>query len=206
MAGSARHTDDGKRKPADTDALDGLPDRELVKLVGNGERAALAALFERYQDRLHRYVVTLIGRDAMAEEIVNDVFMQLWQGAARFEGRSAASTWLFGIARNRAYSALRRRGEAPLDEEAAARLPDPGETPALAAERADLARLIGRCLDRLSAEHREVIALTYYHEMPVREIAELAGVPENTVKTRMFHARKQLGAMLRDAGIDGAAP
>jgi RNA polymerase sigma-70 factor (ECF subfamily) len=201
-----RHTDERRRTPDGAGPLDDVSDAEVVKLVGNGDRTALAALFERYQGRVYRYVATLVGQNAMAEEIVNDVFLQVWQGARRFEGRSAASTWLFGITRNRALTALRKRAEAPLDEETAARVPDPGDSPARAAERDDVSRVVGRCMNRLSPEHREVIALTYYHEMSVHEIAKLAGVPENTVKTRMFHARKRLGEMLREAGIDGVAP
>jgi RNA polymerase sigma-70 factor (ECF subfamily) len=113
---------------------------------------------------------------------------------------------LLAIARFKALSALRRRPDAELDDETAQAIEDPSDDPEVALEKKDKSAEIRKCLAKLSAEHREIIDLVYYHEKSVEEVAQIVGIPENTVKTRMFYARKRLAELLKAAGIERGWP
>jgi RNA polymerase sigma-70 factor (ECF subfamily) len=110
------------------------------------------------------------------------------------------------IARFKALSALRRRPEQELDEETAASIEDPSDDPETVLEKKDKSASIRKCLSGLSADHREIIDLVYYHEKSVEEVAEIVGIPEATVKTRMFYARKRLAELLKAEGIERGWP
>jgi RNA polymerase sigma-70 factor (ECF subfamily) len=116
------------------------------------------------------------------------------------------STWLLSIARFKALSALRKRREAPLDEEYAESIADDADTPEIALQKDDKGAAIRACLNALSAEHRTVIDLVYYHEKSLSEVAAITETPEATVKTRLFYARKKLSELLAQAGIDRGWP
>ena len=178
-------------------------DLDLIRRVASGDREAFRALFEAYQQSVFRYLVRLMRDEAVARELTNDVMIEVWKGAARFEGRAKVRTWIFGIAHNKAVDFLRKRSELPWDEKAAETLVDDGPSPLESTAQGDLRRLVLGLLDRLSPEHRAVIQLTYYEGLSVREIAEAVDCPEPTVKTRMFYARKQLKALLAEAGVAG---
>jgi RNA polymerase sigma-70 factor (ECF subfamily) len=153
-----------------------------------------------------RFVVRLVRDEATAEDLISEVFLDVWRQAGRFEGRSAVSTWMLAIARFKALSALRRRPDQELDEETAGAIEDPSDDPAAVLEKKDKSAMLRKCLTGLSAEHREIIDLVYYHEKSVEEVAEIVGIPENTVKTRMFYARKRLAELVKAAGIDRGWP
>ena len=87
-----------------------------------------------------------------------------------------------------------------------AAIEDPADDPETVIQKKDKGAALRECLTKLSAEHREVIDLVYYHEKSVEEVAEIVGIPENTVKTRMFYARKRLSELLKAAGIDRGWP
>lgn len=179
-------------------------DRPLIERIADGDKTAFRELFEAYQQPLFRYLTRLVRSPEIARELVNDVMFDIWQKAGTFEARSSVRTWIYRIAHNKAVDHLRRRHEEPWDENAAERLTDCGPSPLQAVEQSDLRGLILRLLDALSAEHRAVIQLTYFDGLSVREIADVIDCPEATVKTRMFYARKQLKALLVEAGIEGA--
>jgi RNA polymerase sigma-70 factor (ECF subfamily) len=126
----------------------------------------------------------------LAEDLLSDVFLDVWRQAAKFEARSSVSTWLLAIARYKALSARRRRIDAELDEEVPVIIADPADNPELVLQKKNQAELVRHSLARLSPEHGEVIDLVYYHGKSVREVAEIVGVAAATVKTRMFYARK----------------
>jgi RNA polymerase sigma-70 factor (ECF subfamily) len=153
-----------------------------------------------------RFVVRLVRDEGMAEDLISEVFLDVWRQAGRFEGRSAVSTWMLAIARFKALSALRRRPDEELDEETASAIEDPTDDPGTTLEKKDKGAMIRKCLVGLSADHREIIDLVYYHEKSVEEVAEIVGIPENTVKTRMFYARKRLAELLKAAGIERGWP
>ena len=143
----------------------------------------------------------------MADDIANEVFIELWKQAPRFEGRSEVTTWLLGIARFKALSHLRRRKEEAVDEVAAAEIADSADTPEVTAmKECDKGAAMRRMIDALPEEHRTVIDLAYYHGRSVTEIGDVLSIPVATVKTRMFYARKKLGEALQAAGYDRGWP
>jgi RNA polymerase sigma-70 factor, ECF subfamily len=150
--------------------------------------------------------VRLVRDESTAEDLISEVFLDVWRQAGRFEGRSAVSTWMLAIARFKALSALRRRPDEELDDETAGAIEDTSDDPERTLEKKDKSVLIRKCLTGLSAEHREIIDLVYYHEKSVEEVAQIVGIPENTVKTRMFYARKKLAELLKTAGIERGWP
>lgn len=166
----------------------------------------MQVLFARHHVRVYRFLLRLVRSEATAEDLVSDVFLDVWRQADKFEGRSAVSTWMLSIARFKALSALRRKPEAELDEETAASIEDEADDPETTLAKKDKGALLRECLTALSAEHREVIDLVYYHEKSVEEVAGIVGIPEATVKTRMFYARKKLSELLKDRGIDRGWP
>ena len=156
--------------------------------------------------RVYRFVLRLVRDQTKAEDLISEVFLDVWRQAGKFEARSAVSTWLLAIARYKALSALRRRPDEELDDEAAAAIEDTAYNPEVALEKKDKGEILRKCLTALSPEHREIIDLVYYHEKSVEEVAEIVGIPENTVKTRMFYARKRLAELLKAAGVDRGWP
>jgi len=166
----------------------------------------MQVLFARHQVRVYRFVLRLVGNQAVAEDLISEVFLDVWRQADRFEGRSAVSTWLLAIARFKALSLLRRKPDEELDEETAGAIEDRSDDPEVAVQKKDKSVALRKCLAVLSPEHREVIDLVYYHEKSVQEVAEIVGIPEATVKTRMFYARKRLSELLKTAGIDRGWP
>jgi RNA polymerase sigma-70 factor (ECF subfamily) len=115
------------------------------------------------------------------------------------------SSWLLGIARNKALSAVRRRTAAELDEDELARVEDPADSPETLLQKSQSGELLRECLRQLSAAHREIIDLVYYHERTIDEAAAIIGVPQSTVKTRMFYARRRIGELLAARGLTRAA-
>jgi RNA polymerase sigma-70 factor (ECF subfamily) len=181
-------------------------DDVLIARIAGGDRLAMQVLYARHHVRVFRFVLRLVRNEATAEDLISDVFLDVWKQASRFEGRSAVSTWLLSIARFKALSALRRRPEELLDEERAEAIEDEGDDPEVVAQKKDKSEALQRCLKELSPEHREVIDLVYYHEKSVEEVATIIGIPEATVKTRMFYARKKMGELLKAAGVDRGWP
>jgi RNA polymerase sigma-70 factor (ECF subfamily) len=178
-------------------------DETLLESIAAGNRFALQVLFHRHNVRVYRFVLRLTGNAATAEEIVSEVFLDVWRRAATFQAKCQATTWLLTIARHKAISALRRRSKAPLDDDKAAAVPDPSDDADTVRERRDRRKLARACLTRLSPLHREIIDLVYYHEKSVDEVARIVGAPRSTVKTRMFYARSHLAKLLGAAGLDG---
>lgn len=177
-------------------------DETLLGAIARGDRSAMQTLFGRHRVKVFHFVLRLVRNRATAEELTADVFLDVWRNARRFEGRSAAATWILAIARFKALSALRRSRERALDEIAAARLPDPSEGPEAALAHKNRGDVLRACLARLSLDHHEVIDLVYYHDKSIDEVAKIVNVPVNTVKTRMFHARRRLARQLEDAGLE----
>jgi RNA polymerase sigma-70 factor, ECF subfamily len=181
-------------------------DEALIGRIATGDKVAMQVLFARHHVRVYRFVLRLVRDQTKAEDLISEVFLDVWRQAGKFEARSAVSTWLLAIARYKALSALRRRPDEELDDEAAAAIEDPGDDPETALEKKDKGEILRKCLTALSPEHREIIDLVYYHEKSVEEVAEIVGIPENTVKTRMFYARKRLAELLKAAGVDRGWP
>ncbi len=182
------------------------PDDVLIGRIAQGDRLAMQVLFARHHVRVYRFILRLVNNQSTAEDLVSEVFLDVWRQADRYEGRSAVSTWLLAIGRFKALSAMRRRSDAELDDEKAAAIEDSSDSPEVVAQKKDTSQILRRCLEGLSPDHREIIDLVYYHEKSVEEVATIVGIPENTVKTRMFYARKKLAELLKAAGIERGWP
>ena len=166
-------------------AAPGQPtDRELVGRVATGDRAAVRLLFMRHHARIYRFVVRQTGSESMADDIANEVFLELWRQAPAFEGRSEVSTWLLGIARFKALSSLRKRKEEWIDDEDAAAVPDEADTPEVTVMKDDKAAALKKMVGALPEEHRTVIDLAYYHGKSVAEIGDILGIPAATLSAR----------------------
>lgn len=212
-------TVEANRKPPDLEASerDQWQDVELIRAVAHGDRRAFEAIYYRHAPRIGRYLMRLLRQPAEVEEAVNDVMLVIWQNAARFDPAiSRLTTWLFGIAHNKALKVLARLrtrsvevSAEPLVAEDSDADPD-ANTPAGGVDMQDpertlLSRELGesltQALDQLSPEHRSVIQLAFGEDCSYQEIATITGSPVNTVKTRMFHARKRLADILRRSDL-----
>ncbi len=175
------------------------PDEALIARIARGDRLAMHTLFARHRVPLYRFVLRIVRDGALAEDILSDAFLAVWQQAARFEARSSVSTWLMSIARFKALSALRRTTETGWDEKTAERIADPADNPEAVLQKKSRDEMLRDRIASLSPEHAEVIDLVYYHDKSVAEVAEIVRIPEATVKTRMFYARRRLAELVEAA-------
>ena len=182
-----------------------LSDATLIKQIADGNKLAMRALFARHQVRVYRFALRIVRDTALADDVVSEVFIDAWQHAGRYEGRSTVSTWLLGITRHKALTAANRRQTESIDSETAMNVVDPGNSPEAELGQKDTGAVIRRCLASLTPEHAEIIDLVYYQDKSIREIVEILGIPENTVKTRMFYARRRLAALVTAEGVERAA-
>ncbi len=175
-------------------------DRQLLRRVAQGDEEALGILYQRHSRSLYNYLLRLIHEPALAEDLLQEVFVAAWQGAGRFRGRSKVTTWLFRIAHNQAVSWLRcRKRECTLEKVAD-----------LAVEGSPAEQMMGRwradriqaALEQLSPKHRAVLELAFYHELSYQDIAEVVGCPVGTVKSRVSYARHYLQEALDELGVD----
>jgi RNA polymerase sigma-70 factor, ECF subfamily len=181
-------------------------DEVLIGRIANGDRLAMQVLYARHHVRVFRFVIRFVRDETTAEDLISEVFLDVWRQAGRFQGRSSVSTWMLAIARFKSLSALRRRPDEEFDEDSTAAIEDEADGPHLTLEKKDKSALIQKCLAGLSAQHREVIDLVYYHDKSVEEAAAIVGIPESTVKTRTFYARKRLAELLKAEGIERGWP
>jgi RNA polymerase sigma-70 factor (ECF subfamily) len=185
-------------------ATQAASDEVLIARIAQGDRLAMQVLYGRHHVRVFRFGLRLVRDEQVAEDLISEVFLDVWRQAGKFEGRSAVTTWLLAITRFKALSALRRRKDVGLDEEAANE--DTSDDPEVVVQKRDTSEALRKCLTSLSPDHREIVDLVYYHEKSVEEVAEIVGIPENTVKTRLFYARKKLAELLKAAGIERGWP
>jgi RNA polymerase sigma-70 factor (ECF subfamily) len=174
-------------------------DEMLIVRIAGGDRLAMQTLFARHRTAIYRWLLRLVGNEATAEDLLSEVFLDVWRQADRFQARSSVSTWLMAIARFKALSARRVRKDAELDETIEATVADSADDPEVMLEKKSRDALVRKAVTTLSPEHREIIDLVYYHEQSVDECAQILGVPSGTVKTRMFYARRKLAEMVKAA-------
>jgi RNA polymerase sigma-70 factor (ECF subfamily) len=177
----------------------------LASIADGGGRTAMHILYSRHNVRVYRFILRIVRDATMAEDLVSQVFLDVWRTASQFEGRSQVSTWLLSIARFKALTALRQRRYEDIDQEDVLEIADEADTPEASLDRSNTSAILRACVAKLSPAHREIINLVYYHEKSVEEVGEIIGIPQSTVKTRMFYARKQLADLLKGAGVDSLA-
>ena len=171
--------------------IDRSDDERLMARVRARDMIAFEQLYRTYHGRLSRFLYRLVQRPTLVEEVLNDTLLVVWDRADSFAGASKLSTWIFAIAYRKAMKALRRHDEPTEDRQAEMRA-DPDGTPEDALGRSWREALLAQAIGELSPDHRAVVEFTYFHEMGYREIALIMDCPVDTVKTRMFHARRHL--------------
>ena len=185
-----------------------MDESELIAAVAAADKASFERLYSLYERRVFQYTLTLIKDTATAEEIVIDTMLAVWDGAARFNRSSRVSTWIFGIARHKAIDAVRRAGRGgkrvAIEEAAEVATADPGPDE-LAQQRA-VRNTVGGAIQQLSHEHREVLQLAFFEDLPYEEIARLLSLPLNTVKTRVYYAKQKLKAEMERLTLMETAP
>jgi len=176
-----------------------LTDNELLACVNERDTAAFHVLYCRYFSYLRRFLARLGQRDDSIDELINDIMLVVWERASSFNGTSKVSTWILGIAYNKSLKAAATHGARPqhLDlDEAEPLLPGVACQGIRGVEGDDW---MGKALALLSEEQRAVMELTCVHGLHYQEIAQILGCPENTVKTRMYHAKKKLKCLFAEA-------
>jgi RNA polymerase sigma-70 factor (ECF subfamily) len=179
---------------------DGDDDR-LIAAVRSRDVNAFEALYRAYYRRIARFLLNVTHRPTIVEEVLNDTMMAVWEKPESYSGASRLSTWIMAIAYNKAMRALRKQ-DMPVETSETSPAIDMGPAPDQEIGRERTQQLLLDAMTRLSPDHRTVIDLTYFHEIGYREIAEIMDCPVDTVKTRMFHARRQLKRMLAGSPAD----
>ncbi len=164
-------------------------DEALLWAVGQADRTAFRELYDRHADRVYRFALSRVRNGHLAEEVLQETMLAVWKQADKFRGSSKATTWILGIARNQAHSLLRR-------EKKGERLPEDPPSEPDPAEIAEIDVRVKQALESLSPEHQEALHLVFYEEMSLADAAAVLGVPEGTVKSRLFYARKALAKEL----------
>jgi RNA polymerase sigma-70 factor (ECF subfamily) len=177
--------------PAPSAARGADADLRLLARVREGDRQAFAELYRLYEARLGRFLGNLVRQPQIVEEVLDDTLLVVWDHAADFKGESKLSTWIFAIAYRKAMKALRRY-DAPVEDPQVETRVSEAATPEDAFGQHKLHEVIRQAMAQLSPDHRAVVELTYFSELGYREIAEIVDCPVDTVKTRMFYARRHL--------------
>jgi RNA polymerase sigma-70 factor, ECF subfamily len=184
-----------------TESEESVSDELLLKRVAEGDKAAMHIMFARHRVRVFRFIQRIVRNAAIADDLVSQVFLDVWRSANRFENRARVSTWLLSIARLKALSSLRKQAHESIDQDNVVGIVDAADTPEAAFERKKTNAMLRACINKLSPAQREIIDLFYYREKSVAEASEIVGIPYATAKSRMFYARKQLAKMLVSAGF-----
>ncbi|MGQ0595402.1 MAG: RNA polymerase sigma factor [Gammaproteobacteria bacterium] len=185
-------------------------DLRLIARVAAKDQRAFTILYQRYAPRLGRFLSKSLKSDALVNETVNDTMLVVWRKASQFDpDRARVSTWLFGIAHHAGLKALARSAKEscaprPIGETRDRDEPESTHDPATTVLGWELGRELMAALEQLSPDHRAVIELTFVEGFSFPQIASIVGCPENTVKTRMFHARRRLAQILSHLELEGA--
>jgi len=165
--------------------------KSLVQQIGAGDKNAIDALYRQMEQPLYRFINIKLNDPFLSADILQDVFLDVWKGAAAFEGRSAVKTWMFSIAYRKVIDVFRKNARLTITDDLPEQVDEAPSAVAHISAAEDAAHL-RVCLDGLKPDHREAIELAFYEDMAYREIAEITAVPEGTIKTRIFHAKKLL--------------
>jgi len=176
-----------------------------MRRISAGEQAALRSVYQLHHVRVHRYLMSLLRDGSAAEDVLAEVFLDVWRQAGSFAGRSSLNTWLCGIARNKAM-AYRRKYQPAQDPTSLEEEADESELAEITLQKAEKGAQLKACIAMLGPEHREVIHLVYYQDMSIEDVSKTLDIPLNTVKTRMFYARKKLSEIMAARGIDRGWP
>jgi RNA polymerase sigma-70 factor (ECF subfamily) len=170
-------------------------DQLLLQQIIQRDARALQSVVDRFGERIFRYGLRLTGDESIAEEVANDVLLEVWRSAEDFERRAKLSTWILGITRYVALNAIRRKRIETVGSSEVPEVEDESydiQADVLSRERQRLNAELMAVIRQMSVEHRDVLELTFYHGCSYTEIAEIVNCPVSTVRTRMFYARQVL--------------
>ena len=177
-----------------------MQNAELAKFldrIAAGDRTAFASLYEALEAPVYRFIASKMNDPHEAADIQHDVFMEIWRSAGRFEGRSTVKTWVFGIAYRKTMDHFRKHKRIDLTDEVDERIDESPDAAACLAASEEASHL-KFCLGTLKPQMRSAVELAFFEDLTYHEIAEITGVPEGTVKTRVHHAKKLLLRCLSD--------
>ena len=171
----------------------------LLAKIKAGDESAFATLYKSLSRRVFAFALNQVKDEARAEEIVVDTLHEVWKKPGEFNGTSKLSTWVLGIARYKVLNSFRegRHSHDELNDEVAESIESEAQTPFEAVAEVQREQGVRRCMSKLSDEHRECMHLVFFEGLALAEIAALQSCPENTVKTRLFHARQKIKNCLR---------
>lgn len=173
------------------------PERQLLERVAKGDREAFRDLYDLTSKRIYFYLYRLLRDATRAEDVQMEVYVEVWKGAGTFRGQSKATTWMFGIARNLAFKAMRKeRDHANIDDFVS--LEDPNQ-PDLDAP--DRQRIVHKAMGLISAKHREVLDFVFFQQLRYQDIAAILDIPVNTVKTRVYYAKAAFLKTMEELGV-----
>jgi RNA polymerase sigma-70 factor (ECF subfamily) len=172
-------------------------DADLILRISNADEKALEMLYRHYYARLFRFIARITRQEDIIDEVINEVMYVIWKKACTYNHQCQPSTWIFGIAYNKARQAYTNSSN-PFEESLDDLDSDSSffEQNNCEIQQFETDNWLESALDTLSLDQRAVIELTYFQGLHYSEIAELMDCPENTVKTRMHHARKKLASVL----------
>lgn len=176
--------------------------RRLVDAIADGDPSAMERFYEMYESVVYAFARARLNDPHAAADVVNEVMLAVWRGAARFKGGSKVRTWVLGIANNKVMDTLRSRGRHGQDELNDELRDEAPETEDMVASM-HYGDILIRCLRRLSDQHRQVVHLAFFEDLSYAEIADIVDCPSGTVKTRMYHARLSLRRCLERFGLTG---
>jgi RNA polymerase sigma-70 factor (ECF subfamily) len=170
-------------------------DAALITRVAGRDQAAFESLYRAYCPKLRHFLLRVVRRPALIEDVLDETMLVVWRKARTYNHASKLSTWIFAIAYRQSLKAL-RRGDGLLEHDDADELHSQEREPDGECQRQQVSGQLQAAIAALSAEHRAVIELTYYQGYACREVAAIMQCPVDTVKTRMFYARRRLKALL----------
>ena len=166
-------------------------DKELLRRIGTGDRAAMRTFYMSHQRGLTAFAKSRGMDAATASDVVQDAMLDVWRSASRYRGDAAPKTWLYTIAHNKIVDRVRKNARVQYVDEVPDAIDDTPDPEAITVSLSEAGRLRA-CLDRLKEAHKTVMRLAFYEDLSYDEIAEIEGVPNGTIKTRVFHAKKLL--------------
>lgn len=163
----------------------------MLQSMAAGDQAALAGFYRALEKPVYKFIVSKLNDPFEANDILHEVFMDVWKGAGNFQGRSTVKTWVFGIAYRKTMDHFRKHGRVSVTDEVPEQIDESPDAASCLAASEEGAH-VKHCMGELKPEHRSAVELAFYEDMSYGQIAKVAGVPEGTIKTRIFHAKKLL--------------
>lgn len=185
-------------------AREGDVERALIERIADGDERALEDLYRRFEPRVLGFARQRLNDPAAASDILNEVMLEIWKSAPRFEGRSSVATWVLSITRHRVIDRLRQRGNRVFEDLDEAGPADTAASAEDALAGAGDASAVRDCIERLPDAQREAVHLAFFEDLAYGEIARIMDCPEGTVKTRVYHAKRSLKDCLAAAEVAGA--